>query len=182
MDRIIASIILVFFSPIIILLLFIILINYKCNPIFIQERTVSGGHIFEFYKIRSMRKAAPSVPTPEFRDPTLYINRTGRLLRLYSLDESLNLISIVRGDMKFIGPRPIMLQEYELITMRMRNGINCKAGVTGLAQINGRDKISVNRKIACERYYNRHKNSLKLRFYIIIKTIWVVLSKSGVSH
>lgn len=169
-------------SPVLILLLIITYFNFKCNPVFIQDRTVFGSSTFKFFKIRSMLKNAPNVPTSEFTDVEIYINRWGAFIRLFSIDEILNLFSIIAGDMKFIGPRPILNSEYELIKMRINNGITSKPGITGLAQINGRDEITISRKVACERYYQRNSKSLRLRLYILLKTIVIVVKKSGISH
>ena len=90
-------------------------------------------------------------------------------------------INIILGDMKFIGPRPIMIDEFELIQLRIKNGINNFPGITGLAQINGRDFVTLDKKVACEKYYN-NKNNLKLRAYIFFRTIKMVILKVGVSH
>lgn len=181
-DRLLAFLILIILSPVIFLLLFITWLNLKCNPIFIQKRTVSGDREFNFYKIRSMRKIAPNIPTSEFKNVKLYVTKWGSFLRIYSLDELLNLICIVNGDMKFIGPRPIMLTELDLIAARTRNKIYCMPGITGLAQINGRDLITVNRKLACEKYYSIRKMSIKLRLYILFKTLQIVIKKTGITH
>ena len=182
MDRILALILIIIVSPILILLLCITLLNLKCNPIFVQTRTVMGEDHFSFYKIRSMHKKAPNVPTGEFINVDQYISPWGRFIRGYSLDELLNLICILKGDMKFIGPRPIMPCETELVLLRFKNGINCKPGITGLAQISGRDLITISRKVACEKYYNRRKASLKLRIFILYKTILIVVKKTGITH
>jgi O-antigen biosynthesis protein WbqP len=182
MDRILALVLIIIISPILVLLICITFLDFKCNPIFIQIRTVSGSEQFSFYKIRSMRKTAPNVPTGELTNTDLHISRWGRFLRMYSLDELLNLICIVNGDMKFIGPRPIMPIETELLTLRRLNGIKSKPGITGLAQISGRDLISKSRKVACERYYDRRQASLKLRIFIIFKTVLIVLRKTGITH
>jgi O-antigen biosynthesis protein WbqP len=182
MDRVLAFLCLIIFAPVIIILLLITLVDLKCNPVFVQSRTVSGFKVFNFYKIRSMPKTAPNIPTGDFINSELYIRPWGRFLRTNSLDELLNLICIVNGDMKFIGPRPIMLIESELLILRRRNKIDCMPGITGYAQINGRDLISINRKIACERYYNRKKGSIKLRLFILFKTFLVVIRKTGITH
>jgi O-antigen biosynthesis protein WbqP len=182
MDRILAFLLIIILSPILLVLIIITFMDLKCNPIFVQKRTVAGVSEFNFYKIRSMRKLAPHVPTGEFKNVNEYITRWGRLLRIFSLDELLNLICIVNGDMKFIGPRPIMICETGLISLRSKNGIDCKPGITGLAQINGRDLITVDRKVACEKYYNRRKLSVNLRIYIIYKTVLIVIKKSGITH
>ena len=182
MDRILALILIIILSPLLILLICITAFNLKCNPIFLQIRTVSGRSEFKFYKIRSMHKLAPNVPTGTFKDANLYITRWGRFLRMYSMDELLNLVCIVNGDMKFIGPRPIMTCESDLVLLRTKNRIECKPGITGLAQISGRDLITVNRKIACERYYSRKSSSLSLRLFIIYRTFVIVVKKTGITH
>lgn len=182
MDRIIALMLLICLSPVILVLLLITLVNLKCNPVFVQKRTVSGKTEFDFYKIRSMHKHSPNVPTGEFAFPSVYITRWGKFLRSNSLDELLNLICIVKGDMKFIGPRPIMPCEIELIKLRSKNKINSFPGLTGLAQVNGRDVISHYRKVACERFYEIRKGSLMLRVYIVAKTIEIVIKKTGITH
>jgi O-antigen biosynthesis protein WbqP len=182
MDRLLAFLLIIIIAPILLILIIITFLDLKCNPIFVQSRTVSGEKEFNFYKIRSMRKSAPNLPTGEFVNVNEYITRWGRFLRMFSLDELLNLICIVNGQMKFIGPRPIMICETELVLLRLKNGITGKAGITGLAQINGRDLITMDRKVACERYYNHRKSSVNLRLYIIFKTVLIVIRKSGISH
>jgi O-antigen biosynthesis protein WbqP len=181
-DRILAIVLIVILSPILVLLLCVTFLDLKCNPIFVQIRTLSGEKNFRFYKIRSMNKLAPNVPTGEFTNANLHITRWGRFLRMYSLDELLNLICIINGDMEFIGPRPIMPVETELLALRSKNAINSKPGITGLAQIKGRDLITLNRKVACERYYDHRKSSIKLRIYIIYVTFLIVIKKTGISH
>ncbi|MFM2230267.1 MAG: hypothetical protein RL607_1525 [Bacteroidota bacterium] len=181
MDRIIAFLIICLLSPILFVLLVVTTIVFRCNPIFTQKRTVNGKSEFKFYKIRSMSKNAPIIPTNEFKDANVYINRWGRFLRRSSLDELLNLWNIVRGEMKFIGPRPIMICEVLLIEYRQRAGITDYPGITGLAQINGRDSIRLARKVACEKYYNRNK-SVRLYFYILYRTAMIVYNKSGIIH
>ena len=182
MDRIIAIVLLIFLSPVILIALLITIIDLRCNPIFIQKRTLLGDEIFVFYKIRSMIKTAPVVPTAELLGAEKYITRWGKFLRSCSLDEILNLVCIVTGDMNFIGPRPIMENEFELLKLRKQNGIRSKPGITGLAQINGRDLISQQKKVACERYYEYRKSSIQLRIFILLKTVEVVIKKSGISH
>jgi O-antigen biosynthesis protein WbqP len=181
MDRLIAAVILFCISPIILIILIITMLDLHCNPIFVQKRTVDGETDFDFYKIRSMVKYAPVVPTAQFIEPKLYITKWGRFLRTSSIDELLNLVCIVKGDMKFIGPRPIMLNEKELILLRKKNKIHGKAGITGLAQINGRDLISIAKKVACERYYCHH-NSVLLRYYVVLKTVQIVLKRTNITH
>jgi O-antigen biosynthesis protein WbqP len=179
--KIISVLLLTVLLPLLFVVLIITSIDLRANPIFVQNRVIDGTRTFRFYKIRSMKKSAPQLPTGLLANPNLYITKWGKFLRTSSIDEILNLISIINGDMKFIGPRPIMADELELIELRKKNGINSKGGITGLAQITGRDFISDTRKIAAERYYiSKHCFSLDL--FILTKTIHMVLKRSGISH
>jgi len=181
-DRFLALLLILILSPLILLLLLITAFHFKCNPIYSQSRTTNGDRVFMFYKIRSMKLNSPHVPTGMLTNTENYISPWGDFLRKSSLDELLNMICVMKGDMNFIGPRPIMIEEIGLSELRKRNGVNCNPGITGLAQINGRDLIQITRKVACERYYNRNKNSIKLRTYIFYKTIIAVIKKSGITH
>ncbi len=181
MNKILALLILITLIPFLLVILIITALDLKCNPIFKQFRTVNGDSVFVFYKIRSMKKNAPLVPTYTLKNPHNYTTEWSKFIRSFSLDELLNLINILKGEMNFIGPRPIMPNETELTNLRMRNGIFGKAGVTGLAQINGRDFVTLTKKVACERYYERNKSFL-LYVWIIWRTIWLVIRKVGVSH
>jgi O-antigen biosynthesis protein WbqP len=180
-NRLIALLLLLLISPIVLLLLFITFIDIRDNPIFMQRRVVDGSKVFNFYKIRSMAIDAPLIPTPFFSDSKLYITKWGSFLRKSSLDELLNLISIINGDMNFIGPRPVMVEEFTIIESRKKHRIKSKGGITGFAQINGRDIITPNRKIAAEKYYESHK-SLRLDIFIFFTTFKLVIKRSGVSH
>jgi O-antigen biosynthesis protein WbqP len=179
--RLIAFLILLLLSPILIIILIITAIDLQANPIFIQTRVIAGPGTFSFYKIRSMRKIAPSLPTNLIRNPKNFITSWGRFLRTTSIDEIMNLISIVKGDMNFIGPRPIMVVETDLIELRKKCRIVSKGGITGLAQIKGRDFISPTRKIAAERYYQANK-SFSLDSYILLQTLIIVMRRNGVAH
>ena len=181
MNQLLAFLIVVLLTPFFLIIIIITKFNLQCDPIFFQTRTVNGIVTFVFYKIRSMKNFAPDVPTDVMENPNLYTTKWTKFLRAYSIDELLNLINIIKGDMNFIGPRPIMPAEIELIKLRLQNGVYRKAGITGLAQINGRDFVTVSRKVACERYYERNK-SFSLDAWIIWRTIWLVIRKVGVSH
>jgi O-antigen biosynthesis protein WbqP len=182
MDRLIALIVIICISPLLLILLIVTMIDLKCNPIFSQKRTVNGESEFVFYKLRSMHKDAPVVPTAEFEGAQKYISRWGSFVRMYSLDELFNLICIIKGDMNFIGPRPIMSCEVYLLGLRINNNIKSKPGLTGLAQVNGRDLITLKRKVVCERYYEMKKKSIMLRISILLKTVEIVFRKSGITH
>lgn len=117
--------------------------------LFGQYRVGRDGKRFKMYKFRTMRMDTPKyMPTMEMTAPDQYITRFGRFLRRTSLDELPQLINVLRGDMSLVGPRPLISDEYEIHQMRMRFGVYAiRPGVTGLAQINGRDTVSPAEKV-----------------------------------
>ena len=125
---------------------------YLDNPgpvLFSQYRVGLHGKRFKLYKFRTMKTETPKyLATAELENPEKYIIRTGHFLRKYSLDELPQLINVLKGDMSLIGPRPLISDEYEIHIMRVRFGVyNIRPGVTGLAQINGRDQVSPEEKV-----------------------------------
>ena len=112
--------------------------------LFSQYRIGRRGKRFKLYKFRTMKAETPKyLSTQEVSDPDAYITRVGHFLRKYSLDELPQLINVIRGDMSLVGPRPLIADEYEIHAMRMRFGVySVRPGVTGLAQIHGRDLVS----------------------------------------
>ena len=119
------------------------------DVIFTQYRVGRNGKRFKLYKFRTMKKDAPKyLPTMEMADPDKYITRLGHFLRRSSLDELPQLINILKGNMSLVGPRPLISDEYEIHQMRMRFGVySVRPGLTGLAQINGRDTVSPAAKV-----------------------------------
>ena len=128
-------------------LLIIAVVVYIDDPgriCFSQYRVGQDGKRFKLYKFRTMKTDTPKyMATVEMDDPDRYITRVGHFLRKTSLDELPQLFNVLRGDMSLVGPRPLISDEYEVHLMRMRFGVyTVRPGVTGLAQINGRDKVS----------------------------------------
>jgi O-antigen biosynthesis protein WbqP len=129
-----------------------------------------------------MKKNTPNVATHLLENPESYLLRIGYALRKLSLDELPNLINIIKGDMVFVGPRPALYNQDDLMTLRIEAGVdNLKPGITGWAQINGRDEISIEKKVQLEQEY-LYKKSLLFDIEIIIKTFTKVLFSKGVSH
>jgi O-antigen biosynthesis protein WbqP len=129
-----------------------------------------------------MKKNTPNVATHLLENPGQYLLKIGGLLRKLSLDELPNLINILKGEMVFVGPRPALYNQDDLMTLRVATGIDkLKPGITGWAQINGRDDISIEQKVQLEQEY-MNKRSTLFDFEIIIKTFTNVLSSKGVSH
>lgn len=117
--------------------------------LFEQKRVGRGGKRFAFYKFRTMRTDTPKyLSTMELEQPERYITRFGRFLRRSSLDELPQLFNVLRGDMSLVGPRPLISDEYEVHQMRVRFGVYAiRPGITGLAQVNGRDRCSPGDKV-----------------------------------
>lgn len=153
------------------------------ETIFAQYRVGRYGKRFKLYKFRTMKKSTPKyVATMEMTDPDQYITRVGRVLRKLSLDEIPQLFNVLRGDMSLVGPRPLIADEYEIHAMRMRFGVyNIRPGVTGLAQINGRDQISVEEKLRWDVAY-LHKFGLRTDLKILLATVPKILAREGVEE
>ena len=179
----------IFFSAILIVLLFIpmlilgaaIAATSSGGAIFKQPRIGLNGEIFICYKFRTMYTNAPkNRPTAEFNDAEKYITPIGRFLRKSSLDELPQLINVLRGDMSLVGPRPLISEEAELHYMRKRCGVyRIRPGITGLAQINGRDMLSNTEKARLDARYSRHP-SLSADAEIILKTVGGTLLGKGI--
>jgi len=180
--RLLATIILFIFSPIFLLVGFAIYLE-DGYPIFFSQKRV-GIHytFFNIYKFRSMKKNTPNVATHLLVNPDQYLLKIGKFIRKSSLDELPNLINIIKGEMVFVGPRPALYNQDDLMTLRLASGVDkLKPGITGLAQINGRDEISITEKVKLEQQY-LSKKSFFFNAQIIIKTITNVLFSKGVSH
>jgi O-antigen biosynthesis protein WbqP len=129
-----------------------------------------------------MKKDTPNVATHLLLNPAQYLLKIGRLLRNLSLDELPNLINIIKGEMVFVGPRPALYNQNDLMILRVATGVDkLKPGITGWAQINGRDDISIEKNVQLEQEY-MYKRSTVFDIEIIIKTFTKVLFSKGVSH
>ena len=182
MNRIIAFILLFLLSPIFLIVTFIIILEDGFPVFFTQKRVGINYSFFYIYKFRSMKKNTPNVATHLLENPDQYLLRIGKLIRKTSLDELPNLINIIKGDMVFVGPRPALFNQDDLMAFRVANGVDkLKPGITGWAQINGRDEISIPEKVKLEQEY-LYRKSLLLDLEIIIKTFTNVLFRKGVSH
>ena len=153
------------------------------SPIFFKQKRVGVNYIFfNIFKFRSMKKNTPNVATHLLENPNSYLLRIGWVLRKLSLDELPNLINIIKGEMVFVGPRPALYNQDDLMALRVKAGVyKLKPGITGLAQINGRDDISIEKKVQLEQEY-MYKRSILFDIKIIIKTFSIVISSRGVSH
>jgi O-antigen biosynthesis protein WbqP len=152
-------------------------------PIFFKQKRVGVNYAFFYiYKFRSMKRNTPNVATHLLSNPDQYLLRMGKFIRKTSLDELPNLINIIKGDMVFVGPRPALYNQDDLMQLRIDARVDkLKPGITGWAQINGRDEISIQEKVALEKEY-LEKKSFLFDCTIIIKTFTNVLFSEGVTH
>lgn len=147
-----------------------------------SDRVGRNNHIFQMPKFRSMRVGTPAVATHLLADPASHLTPIGSFLRKSSLDELPQLWSILVGDMSFVGPRPALFNQADLIEQRTTLGVHrLVPGLTGWAQVNGRDELPIPQKVALDAYYARHQ-SLALDLRVIWMTFLKVLRRDGVSH
>lgn len=166
-------------------LLLVLAVLVKCTskgPVFFKQKRV-GNHKTHFmmYKFRTMRTDTPKdVPTHLLQNPEAYITPVGKFLRATSLDELPQLFNILKGDMAFIGPRPALYNQYDLIAERDKYGANdVRPGLTGLAQISGRDELEIPVKAAFDGEYVKKINMWKdIQFFL--RTIGKVMKRDGV--
>ena len=181
-NRLFAIVLLVLLSPIFILVALFILFEDGFPIFFTQKRVGEDYTFFNIYKFRSMKKNTPNVATHLLENPAQYVLKIGRVLRKLSLDELPNLINIIKGEMVFVGPRPALYNQDDLMQLRIKAGVEkLKPGITGWAQINGRDEISLEEKVAFEKTYLTRK-SFWFDMKIIVLTFTSVLKSDGVRH
>ncbi len=182
LNRIAALFLLIIISPIFIIVGLLIFIQDGFPVFFKQKRVGVNYSFFYIYKFRTMKKDTPNVATHLLANPEQYLLKIGALLRKLSLDELPNLINIIKGEMVFVGPRPALFNQEDLMALRMASGVDkLIPGITGWAQVNGRDELSLEQKVTLEKEYLA-KKSLFIDFQILIKTFTNVLGSKGVTH
>ena len=179
-DIIISILGIILLFPIFLITSILIKLESEGPVIFKQLRAGKNSKPFYIYKFRSMKANAPTLSTNEFEDANLFITKIGRFIRKTSIDELPQLINILKGDMSIVGPRPVILDEKELISLRQEYNVdNILPGITGLAQINGRDSIGNEEKVKLDYEYLQNR-SLNLDIKIVFITIFKVLKKSDI--
>jgi len=182
LNKISAFILLIIFSPLFIIIALFIIIQDGFPVFFKQKRVGINFTFFQIYKFRSMKKNTPNVATHLLINPNQYLIEIGKFIRKTSLDELPNLINIIKGEMVFVGPRPALYNQDYLMNLRVATGVDkLKPGITGWAQINGRDEISIEAKVKLEQEY-LSKKSFLFDLEILVKTFTNVLFSKGVSH
>jgi len=147
-----------------------------------SNRVGKDNKIFKMCKFRTMRVDTPAVATHLFKDADRYITPIGSFLRKFSLDELPQLFNIVSGDMTFVGPRPALFNQDDLIEFRTNKNVHTLIpGVTGWAQINGRDELPIPIKVEFDEYYLKNKGFF-LDAKIMLITMLKVINKEGVKH
>lgn len=147
-----------------------------------SDRVGRHNRIFPMPKFRSMRIDTPAVATHLLTDPDQYLTPIGSFLRKTSLDELPQLWSILRGDMSFVGPRPALFNQADLVAMRTAQGVHeLVPGLTGWAQVNGRDELPIPEKVRLDAEY-MNRQSLGFDLWIIWLTFVKVVRRDGVSH
>lgn len=147
-----------------------------------SDRVGRNNRIFRMPKFRSMRVGTPAVATHLLQDPAVYLTPVGSFLRKTSLDELPQLWSILIGDMSLVGPRPALFNQHDLIAQRTECGLDALLpGLTGWAQVNGRDEIPIPEKVRLDAEYMSRRS-----FFFDIQILWLtvikVLGRDGVSH
>ena len=177
-DRIIALFLLIFFIPIFLLISILIYFKMGSPVIFKQKRAGYKGNIFQIIKFRTMKKSVDI--NQEFANDSKRLTNLGIFLRNSSLDEIPALINIIKGDMSFVGPRPLLEEYLSLYSEEQLRRHNVKPGFTGWAQINGRNKISWKKKFKLDLWYVKKINFL-LDLYIIFLTLYKVFQRKDIS-
>lgn len=181
-DLLLSSFSMIFFALPALIIAIIIKLTSKGPVLYWSDRVGRNNEIFSMPKFRSMRTDAPEVATDKLQNADDLITPFGSFLRRSSLDEIPQLIPIFLGKMSIVGPRPALHNQHDLIAMRKKYGVHAlKPGLTGLAQINGRDALTSNDKVRLDHEY-LCKQSFMLDIVIILKTVNIVFRSKSISH
>ena len=166
------------------ILLIALLVRFTSNgkTLYWSDRVGKNGVLFRMPKFRTMQVDTPTVATHLMTNPHAFLSPIGVFLRRLSLDELPQLFSVLKGDMSFVGPRPALFNQDDLIALRTEKGVDkLLPGITGWAQVNGRDELSISDKVDLDIEYLRRRS-----FFFDIKILWMTFSKimerDGVSH
>ena len=182
LDVFIAAVLLVALSGLFFLLSVVVLLTSPGPVIYWSDRVGQRNRIFKMPKFRTMRIDTPAVATHLLSDPGKALTPIGSFLRRTSLDELPQLWSILKGDMSFVGPRPALFNQYDLIELRTACGVDVLVpGLTGWAQVNGRDALSIADKVEFDLQYLKERSFL-MDIKILYMTFIKVIRRAGVSH
>jgi O-antigen biosynthesis protein WbqP len=182
LDVVFSTLLILFLSPLFLALALSIKVSSRGNVLHWSKRVGRNNKLFLMPKFRSMRIDTPQLPTHLLSDPEAYLTPIGSLLRRTSLDELPQLFSILVGDMSFVGPRPALFNQNDLVAQRTERGIHALVpGLTGWAQVNGRDELPIPAKVQFDFEYLRQQ-SLMFDLQIIGMTVVKVIRSEGITH
>lgn len=181
-DLVVGFIAMLVLAPVTLFVALMVRITSKGPVLYWSDRVGKNNKIFKMPKFRSMRVGTPAVATHLLQNPKFCLTPTGSFLRKSSLDELPQLWSILVGDMSFVGPRPALYNQDDLVALRTEYGVDALVpGLTGWAQVNGRDELPIPQKVALDSYYLRNQS-----LFLDIKILWLTFVKvvrtDGVSH
>ena len=181
-DLVMAGFLLCFLSVPILVVGLMVRLTSEGPALYWSDRVGINNSIFRMPKFRTMRVDTPAVATHLMKNPDVYLTPIGSFLRRFSLDELPQLYSILKGDISFVGPRPALYNQDDLVELRNRKGIHkLIPGITGWAQVNGRDVLSIPVKVDFDEYYLKNR-SFALDFKILWMTFVKVVRREGVTH
>ena len=181
-DLLVALGLILIVAPLFLLVVLVVRLTSVGPVLFHTQRVGKGNKLFTMYKFRTMRIDTPQVATHLLKEPDQFLTPIGKLLRRTSLDELPQLINVVRGEMSLVGPRPALFNQDDLITMRTDRGIDALTpGITGWAQVNGRDELPIPEKVKLDEWYLKNR-SFWLDLKIVGMTVFKVIRKEGVVH
>ncbi len=164
------------------LIAILIKLTSKGPILYWSDRIGLNNKIFSMPKFRTMQCGTPEVATHLLRNPQSYLTPIGPFLRMMSLDELPQLVCVLNGDLSFVGPRPALYNQDDLIALRTERGIHLLVpGITGWAQIHGRDELPILIKVQCDTYYLENRN-FRMDMRILLRTPLQVLRGIGISH
>ena len=177
-DIVVASIAIILLSPIFVLVAYKVRKNLGSPIFFYQERPGKNGKLFKMIKFRSMKDAVDQHGNP--LPDELRITPFGQKLRSTSLDEMPQLFNVLKGDMSIVGPRPMLKEFVELYSPEQARRLEVKPGMTGLAQVSGRNELDYEERFKCDVWYVDHHNTL-VDFRIMFQTVGVMLKREGIN-
>lgn len=184
-DVLIVLVSLIIVMPLILITFLLVKLTSKGPSLYWSQRVGKNNQLFNMPKFRSMKVNTPAIATHimnQQNNPNQYLTPLGGFIRKTSLDEIPQLWCVLKGEMSLVGPRPALFNQDDLIKLRTDFGVHTlKPGITGWAQVNGRDEISIPDKVALDRYYLAHR-SLWLDSYIMLLTLVKVIKRDNVSH
>ena len=182
-NRFLAIILFLITSPIFLFIGILVYISDGFPIIFISKRVGLNNKTFKFFKFRTMKKNTPIIATNSLDNPKIYYIKHAKFIREFSLDEIPQLFNVINGSMNFIGPRPALYNENKLISLRTEMNIHKIApGITGWAQVNGRDNLTIEQKVKMDLHYAENKNSFLFKIKILALTVIKVFQRENISH